>query len=378
MQRLAVLCLIAVLVACTSAPGPSSEPRSGRPTADATGSPLPSAQAGNVLDGQIAYVGGADPQIHLLDLASGESLQLTQLRPEHAELTGVGPMRPALSCFFGPSGLRWSPDGERLAFSYGSCDAVIYAVDLEGNLTRIGDGRGAAWSHDGRFLVYGANVPYCAGPCGQPAEPGMLDLQIVDLHADGDPVSMPLGEATSQGAQPVFSHDDAWIAFSGPPTENDGDAATFAATYVARSDGSDARHVADGTWPNGWLPDGRLLVVDEMTSELHAIDLDASTSTLLGKMEGPGGASPDGELLLQTRSDPATGVLRTRIVTLEGEILAEVAGWGGSWASDGRAVAIARSDESTIVVIGRDGSELESYPLRLPTGVSELAWRPSP
>ena len=185
MQRLAVLCLIAVLVACTSAPGPSSEPRSDRPTADATGSPLPSGQAGNVLDGQIAYVGGADPQIHLLDLASGESLQLTQLRPEHAELTGVGPMRPALSCFFGPSGLRWSPDGERLAFSYGSCDAVIYAVDLEGNLTRIGDGRGAAWSHDGRFLVYGANVPYCAGPCGQPAEPGTLDLQIVDLHADG-------------------------------------------------------------------------------------------------------------------------------------------------------------------------------------------------
>ena len=124
MQRLAVLCLIAVLVACTSAPGPSSEPRSGRPTADATGSPLPSAKAGNVLDGQIAYVGGADPQIHLLDLASGESLQLTHLRPEHAELTGVGPMRPALSCFFGPSGLRWSPDGERLAFSYSKRHAI--------------------------------------------------------------------------------------------------------------------------------------------------------------------------------------------------------------------------------------------------------------
>ena len=378
MKRIAVLCLAAALAACTSAPGPSGDPRSVQPPAGASGTPSPSAQAADGLVGQIAYVGGADPQIHLLDLASGETRQLTQLGPEHAELTGAGPMRPALSCFFGPGGLAWAPDGERLAFSYGSCDGVVYVVDLEGRLTRIGDGRGAAWSHDGRFLVDGANVPYCAGPCGQPVEPGVLDLRIVDIGAGAQPASVPLGEATSQGAQPVFSPDDTWIAFSGPPAQKAGDPATFAATYVVRSDGSDVRHVADGTWPNGWLPDGRLLVVDETTAELHAIDLEASTSTQLGRMEGPGGASPDGELLLQTISDPATGVGGTRLVTMDGDILAEVAGWGGSWAPDGSAVAIALSDESTIVVIGRDGSEVATYPLGLPTGVSELAWQSSP
>lgn len=65
--------------------------------------------------------------------------------------------------------------------------------------------------------------------------------------------------------------------------------------------------MADGAWPAGWLADGRLLVVDEDTSELHAIDLEAGESERLGAMQGPGSASPDGELVLQSISDPVTG-----------------------------------------------------------------------
>ena len=81
------------------------------------------------MHGEIAYVAGDDPQIFLLDLATGDSRQLTELGPKDAELSLAAPLQPALSCGFGPSSLAWSPDGSMLAFAYGSCDSVVYIVE---------------------------------------------------------------------------------------------------------------------------------------------------------------------------------------------------------------------------------------------------------
>jgi Tol biopolymer transport system component len=379
MHRPAVPLLAFLLVAaCTAAPAPSGDPSQAPPSSGIASTPSPSSSADSAgLHGQIAYVAGDDPQIFLLDLGTGESRQLTQLRAEHAELTASGPMRPALTCGFGPSGLAWSPDGNRLAFAYGSCDSVVYVVDLDGELRRIGDGRGPAWSHDGRLLVYGANAPWspCGAGCQEPGDAGQWDLRIVDPSAGAEPMPLSADGSTSGGSQPVFSPDDSMIAFSGPPAGRDSEMETFTATYVIGADGTDPRHVVDGAWPVGWDPEGRLLIVTENASELHAIDLDDSSSTRIGTVQGPGGLSPDGTLVLETTTDPVTGAGGFRLATRDGEILLESPGHAGVWAPDSSAVAIVDLEQPAIEVIGRDGAALARYATE-PTYGFALAWRP--
>ena len=380
MHRPAVLLpalALLVLTACgtpraSSAP-PSEPTRSGPVITTAS----PSAEAPS-LHGQLAYVDGMDPQIYLLDLATGESRQLTRMRPEHGEVGASGPMRPALTCGFGPSGLTWSPDGGLLAFAYGGCDSVVYVVDLDGELRRIGEGRAPTWSHAGRLLVYGVNVPYspCGVECLEPAEPGTRDLRVVDLDADDDPAPLSSDGSTSNGSQPVFSPDDAWIAFSGPPSVDDADPETFGATYVVRADGTEARHVANGAWPAGWHPDGRLLIVAENSSEMHAIDLSESTSTRIGTVQGPGGLSPDGALFLETAFDPVTGAGGVRLVTVDGDVLLEAPGYPGAWAPDSTAVAILDLEALSIVVLGRGGTTLGRFPIEGSGGFTNVSWRP--
>jgi Tol biopolymer transport system component len=253
----------------------------------------------------------------------------------------------------------------------------VYVVELDGELRRIGDGRGPAWSHDGRQLVYGANTPWspCGAGCQEPGGPGEWDLRIVDPSAGAEPMPLSADGSTSGGSQPVFSPDDSMIAFSGAPAGKDGDLETFTATYVIGADGTDPRHVVDGAWPAGWDPDGRLLIVTENASELHAIDLDDSTSTRIGTVQGPGGLSPDGTLVLETTTDPVTGASGIRLVARDGEILLESPAYAGAWAPDSSAVAIVDLERPAIEVIGRDGTALGRYATE-PTYGFALAWRP--
>jgi len=380
MHRPAVFFLTLALMVLTACAAPTASspagPSRAAPSEPAGATPSPSAEQSS-LHGQLAYVDGADPQIFLLDLATGNSRQLTEMRLEHAELAASGPMRPALTCGFGPSGLTWSPDGSLLAFAYGSCDSVVYVVDLEGELRRIGDGRGPTWSHTGRRLVYSANVPYspCGVECLGPSAPGEWELRVVDVDGIGGPLPLSADGSTSLGSQPVFSPDDAWIAFAGPPAGDDLDPETFGATYVVRADGTDARHVANGAWPAGWHPDGRLLIVAEESSETHAIDLAESTSTLIGTVQGPAGLSPDGALVLETAFDPVSGAGGIRLVTVDGDILAEAPGYPGAWAPNSVAVAIVDLAASAIVVIGSDGTTLAQYAITGSSGFTNVAWR---
>src|SRR5687768_8787804 len=125
MTRVPVPLLIGTLLAACSAvsttPGdPSTLPTTAAsPSSRVASTPeaAPTDTAAAKAHGQLAYVAGDDPQIFVLDLATGESRQLTQLTADDAALTGFGPVRPAVSCFFGPSSLTWSPDGALLAFT---------------------------------------------------------------------------------------------------------------------------------------------------------------------------------------------------------------------------------------------------------------------
>ncbi len=342
-------------------------------------SPSPTAEVGG-LAGQLAFVAGAEAQIHLLDLATGEVSQLTKLGPEDAELTAEGLLRPVFTCGFGPTGLTWSPDGSQLAFAYGGCETVLYVVDIDGTLTRIADGHGPAWSPDGTRLVFRPNTPFCLSPdCGEPPHPGAWSLQVVDVALGGEPQPLSLEPAAELAGQPAFSHDGSLIAFTGPLPAGEADPDTFGAAYVMRSDGSEPRLVARGAWSPGWLADGRMLVVDERTGDVHAIDLETDNGTRLGGAAGPALASPDGSRLLLTSSDPVTGASTTRMATLEGAALAELAGYPAAWAPDSGAAVILHSTdtEAAFVFVGRDGESLGRFPLPDLMSGGAAAWRPA-
>ena len=390
MDRLSVLGLAIILVACSAVQVPSSASSSADPAATQTPSPTSQSQAPSAtsaprgsapaqvgLTGEVAYVAGQDPQIFLLDLTTGESRQLTQLRPEHAELADAEPMRLVLSCGFGPADLSWSPDGSLLAFSYGSCEAVVYVVDLEGTLRRVGEGRSPDWSPDGRTLIFSSNSPFCArADCGDPPAPGAWNLQVVDVTTGSDPRPLSLHEAVRNGGQPAYSPDGKLIAYTGLLPDAAADPELFAATYVIGADGTHPRLVARGAWPSAWLPDGRLLLVDERSGDLRALDLTSADAVPLGGAASFVTASPDGTRLLLVSTDAETGASTTRLVSLNGDTLAETPGYPGAWAPDSSA-AVLIDPASTFAIVDREGEALATY--ELPNAfnlVPPAAWRP--
>ena len=387
MKALAVpLLAMAVLASCAAQP-PAPAPGSTAPAVDASPEPAgvpshtstPDAPiAGGDLHGEVAYVAGEDPQIHLLDLATDESRQLTDLQPADAELALAGPMRPALSCAFGPSSLAWSPDGSQLAFTYGGCDGVVYVVDLEGTMRRIGEGRAPAWSPDGERLVFGANVPYspCGMACMQPPAEGVWDLLVADVSGGGEAQPLTSDGSTFAAGQPRYSPDGMLIAYTGPLPQPEPDEALFQATYVIRSDGTDPRLIARGAWPSVWLPDGRLVIVEESSSRAHAVDVESADAELIldgAHLDQP---SPDGSQFLATTFDAGTGANRVHLVGADGEAVAELPGYGPTWAPDGSAFVVSDVEQSAIVVVGRDGSVLATHPVKMIGGDYRARWRP--
>jgi dipeptidyl aminopeptidase/acylaminoacyl peptidase len=384
MSRPIVVVFLLLIAGCG---GPAGEGASGDPTPDTTPSTSPDGSAqepsasappdGN-LGGEIAYVAGLDPQIHLLDMATGEDLRLTDLGPEHAELMSTGPLRPAVSCGFGPSSLTWSPDGGLLAFAYGGCDSVVYVVDLEGDLMRVADGRSPTWSPDGHRLVFAPNTPFCMAPgqCDAPPRAGAWNLQVADVAAGTGAEPLSMDESTLLAGQPQFAPDGARIAYTGPIPDAAADPDIFGATFVIDADGSDTALVARGAWSPGWLPDGRILVVDERTGDLHAIDLETSETQAFGGDVGPAPVSPDGSRLLLTTTD-AGGTSGVAMTTIDGDVIAERAGYPAAWAPDSRAVALVDPRASALVVLDRDGNELLTFELpALADSFSSAAWRP--
>ena len=377
MKQLLVLAVAAVVLAsCNAVAMPSRPQMSGPPQA---GDPTPIASAAaspGGVHGEIAYVAGDDPQIFLLDLATGDSRQLTELGPQDAELSLAAPMRPVLSCGFGPSSLAWSPDGSMLAFAYGSCDSVVYIVDLGGELRRIADGTAPAWSPDGAQLVFAPNIPYspCGAACQPPPVEGAWDLWVVDVTGDVEPERLTTNGGSFAARTPRYSPDGSLIAFAGP--HPDPDSGEFTATYVAKSDGTAQQLVARGAWPSGWLPDGRLVVVEEASGSSHAVDVASAEAELL-----LGGAlvdqvSPDGSLFLVTTFDPGTGANRVHLVDADGAELTQLPGYGPTWAPDASAFVVSDMDELALVVVGRDGTRFGTYPAGVIGGDYRSAWRP--
>lgn len=376
MNHRPLLVLALVVAGCTTQASPSAPAATPPPTGEPSGAPTASAAA---LTGEIAYVGGAaeDPQIHLLDLVTGESDQLTHLRPEHAELTASGPMRPVLSCGFGPSGLAWSPDGSLLAFAYGGCDTVVYVVDLAGELRRIGDGRGPAWSPDGTLLLHAANVPFspCGVACQEQPEPGLWDLQVAVVADEAPSGPFTPDGSTSGAGSPTWSSDGSMIAYSGPPPRGAAPE-VFSATYVIGADAGEPRMIGVGAWPLGWHPDGRLLITSEEDGSVHAVDLETGDSDQVGPAQ-TATIAPDVSLVVAwADADPVTGRWRSRLLTTEGDSVADLPGDVVAWAPGSDALILADAMRSMLVLVDRSGAVLASYEAPTQGGGLAVSWRP--
>lgn len=394
MLRSAALILATLLSSCAltssppagsgegSAAPPSSAPPSTPPSSAATASPAVTPLASPVPNalgpsaGQLAYVSGLDPQIHLLDLATGESRQLTHLLPEHAELTASGPMWPALTCGFGPYSLTWSPDGQMLAFTYGSCESVVYVVDLEGELRRIGDGSAPAWSPDGTRLVHAVNVPWspCGAGCLPEPDPGEWDLRILDLSEEGESKPLTVDGSTAGAGSPIWSRDGSTIAYSAPPPADPSQPEiSFSATYVIDGGGGGPRLVRVGTYPIGWHVDGRLLLHREDDGSVHAIDLATGGSAPIAPAQ-TSTVSPDTSLFVTWAVDPVTAGTRSILVDVEGRTLADFRGTAMAWAPDSSLLAAV--DGTSLLIVGRDGSLLATFPIEQGGGGGSAAWGP--
>lgn len=370
MRRLAIAAMLLLASCGGPTPLPSSS-SSGAPNPTVVPSAAEPDGAGAQLSGQVAYVGGADPQIYLLDLASGESVQLTHLTADDANLTGSGPLRPALTCGFGPTALRWSPGGERLAFAYGGCDTVVHLVDLEGTLQRVGDGRNPTWSPDGSSLVFEQNYPYL-GVSGNESWPL---LRVDTTVRDAAPV--PLGDMALglYAAAAAYSPDGTLLAFSGPPPEGGEDPMATAA-YVMTREGREVRVVARGVTARGWLPDGRLIVLDPATGRSAALDVSSGDSAAIAGGDPVEEVSPDGWILAAVFEDGGNHV---RLYDPRGEVAGDVRGLAPTWSPDGSAFLVNDVEAAVLGVFGTDGSELTTYDLVGPVGGDLRArWRPSP
>lgn len=349
-------CSSVASVSPSSAPSSTVSPSS---TAASRDDPLP--------PGLIAYVAGADPQIHLLDPATGESQQLTQLQPGDAQLGAQPPTRLVISCAFGILYLEWSPDGQTIAFDYGGCEANIFVAELSGEHVKVGEGHRPRWSPDGKSLAFGANTTW--DPRG-----GAGGILVADIAGGGGVVPL---SATGEGFgsyDPYWSPDGSLITFTGSDPDNPEQSAVYAV-----DDAGTQSVLARGAFAAGWLDDSRLLITTNESSITHLLDLDDDSAVELGvgirSLAAPGG----GRVALW-RFDMASGEETTAIVTPDGDALAELPGMPMAWAPDGQTllVGVADADGSVLLrLVDGDGRELAEYVPAPQTNRETADWQPA-
>lgn len=377
--------------ATASAPAPSPSASQAEPTAivsptaspepTATPFPIPSAPEG--LTGTIAYVanGDDDPQIFLLDLASGESRQLTDIAPQDVQLTGLqSAMSPAISCFGGPSGLSWSPDGSLLAFHYslGCSESVLFTVELDGTLHRIGDGHSQSWAPDGSRLVFAPNIPYspCGIGCLDPSL-GPWELLVADPLGANPPVALAGTPANMAPMVPHWSPDGTLIAFAAISPDPDPSDVWATSAYIVNADGSNMRRVADGGHPQGWTPDGRLLFYDGTDDETVLVDVETGAREPLGSGSAEEVAlSPAGDRLLQERYDSVADAYSVDVLTFpERALLVTIDGSSPTWDPTGAwFLTTERPTGDRVTFHSAEGSVLGTYTIDF--SIFDLAWQP--
>jgi Tol biopolymer transport system component len=294
--------------------------------------------------------------LQLTNLAAGDSL----LDPDGVVVPSAS---PSGAC--GPSihGLRWSPDGDRLAVGIGSCQSVVLTLGLDGVPHAVGAGASPAWSPDGTQILYATTHPPPPCPLDCYAAAGALEIHLADASAapgNGAPITASSGIFAA--SSPVWSPDGTRIAFAaidGSFVDQLG--SPLAGLYVANADGAEQVRIATGRQPR-WSPDGLQLAFTDAGGNLAVIPAEGGEARVIGR-GGDAEWSPDGSRVAFSVSDGA-GITSTHIrVAADGSVVADIPGHLQGWAPDG---------SELLLTVQRFGGGIELQRYTLDTGAVEV------
>ena len=334
----------------------------------------------SVTNGPVAFVKpvGAQrvPQILLVDPQTATARQLTSLAVSDGQPKTGGDPAGEVGCSSGIGSLVWSRDGRSLAFTFGGCASVLYAVGLDGTLVRLADGSAPAWSPDSSQLTFSPNrAQQECEPCGPPGPWEVLSVG----RAGGSVSSLTLNGPWFQAGRAAWSPDGTRIAYSGIQLNS---VEVKSAVLVAASDGGQQQALAEGHDPL-WSADGTQLLFlgGAEGNEVRLMGADGANPRRIA-IGDVAAWSPDGRLIAYSergpdgKADPRTHVVAAADPSVE---LVVMPGSFAGWSPDGRDVLVFRSSGTGIALLrapidGGDAVSLANLPLS--AAVPVAAWQP--
>jgi Tol biopolymer transport system component len=221
---------------------------------------------------------------------------------------GTGPVRLTSGSFFSAHLYPdWSPDGRQIAFT----EILVLGEGVTGfSLKAVGaDGTGErhlpiglsannvgpslpAWSPDGRRLAY----TFGTSRFEENDDGDLVEVQDADIHSsllDGSG-DRPITSGPELDRQPDWSPDGSRLVFL---RQGDG-------LYIVNADGTGLRFLTAGTDPS-WSPDGAQIAFSRWTSqggEIHTINVDGTGERqVTSAADGISSFSPDWQRLQAPR-----------------------------------------------------------------------------
>ena len=259
----------------------------------------------------------------------------------------------------------YSPDGRRVAFTFGSSVYVMNANGSGVRRVRAEGGRefsqGPVWSPNGKTLLYSTSL-------------ARSDFEIFVAHADGSSLRQLTGNSV-QDWMPAWSPDRRRIAF-----------VRGGAIWLMGADGNGQRRLFAGAQPS-WSPGGsKLAFTDGGAVNVQSIGEAGKTALAVGSSPAWSPTGTEIAFVRETRLlviDPSTKVERTilDVTPLCSPGMFEISILRPDWSPDGRQLVFAvvcddgRFASVSALVIQADGTGLRALPVDdlSPTG---LAWSP--
>lgn len=306
----------------------------------------------------VAQMSGRDG-IHLVGL-DGEARFLTEARPHDGG--------------YMPSGLTWSPDGDRLAFHAHDSSLGGFAITIvdtqTGRAEVFGRGEAPVWSRDGKRLAYTRDGElFVTDPDGgqsvqlvHPAQPliesprWVSDSSAVLFHyapwfLSSIRVMRPDGTGIIQlayGSGPVWSPDGSQIAFEGRALS--AGLAGQTEVWVMNADGSSPHKVGQYGWTDvaagcgrglSWSADGTHVLFDSISSAAgnrFAAPADGSGPAVEIEESCGAGLSPAGDASIREEVSNGFGTAVAVYDAIGTEVL-KFSGRGARWSPDGSRIA---------------------------------------
>jgi Tol biopolymer transport system component len=270
----------------------------------------------------------------------------------------------------------WSRDGTRIAYwsaatDAGPWDIMVANADGADHVTvasgLIEAAAGPDWSPDGSALLFAARtVPSGEAPClDTTTTEAFCSSRIITAATDGSTGAVAIGDPDLDAKSPAWSPDGSLIAFAG------GDAAASTIRlYLMAADGSDVRPVSTSSgsgWSfdkQDWSPDGTQIVtqVGQSSWDIILVAADGSGETMVTD-------TPTADALAAFAVDGSIGWFGDAAggcclqVLDAGGVRSALPGFVPVWSPDGlRIVTTSPEDESSLVVIERDGNIAASIP----------------